>query len=29
VAKPIPYEFSDEESGALMDAGALIASFVK
>ena len=29
VAKPVPYEFSDEESGALMDAGALIASFVK
>jgi signal transduction protein with GAF and PtsI domain len=29
VAKPVPYEFTDEESGALMDAGALIASFVK
>lgn len=29
VAKPVPYEFSDEESGTLMDAGALIASFVK
>lgn len=29
VGKPIPYEFSDEESGAIMDAGAVIASFVK
>jgi L-methionine (R)-S-oxide reductase len=29
VAKPIPYEFSDEESKLLLDAGALIASFVK
>lgn len=29
VAKPVPYEFSDEESAVLMDAGALIASFVK
>lgn len=29
VAKPVPYEFSEEESGTLMDAGALIASFVK
>ncbi|MEO6094232.1 MAG: GAF domain-containing protein [Fibrobacteria bacterium] len=29
VAKPVPYEFSDEESLALMEAGALIASFVK
>lgn len=29
VAKPVPYEFSEEESGALMEAGALIASFVK
>ncbi len=29
VAKPIPYEFTDDESGTLMDAGALIASFVK
>jgi putative methionine-R-sulfoxide reductase with GAF domain len=29
VGKPIPYEFSDEESAAIMDAGAIIASFVK
>lgn len=29
VGKPIPYEFSDEESGAIMDAAAIIASFVK
>jgi len=29
VGKPIPYEFSDEESSAIMDAGAIIASFVK
>lgn len=29
VGKPIPYEFSEQESGALMDAGAIIASFVK
>ena len=29
VAKIIPYEFSDEESAALMDAAALVASFVK
>ena len=29
VGKPIPYEFSDQESDALMQAGALIASFVK
>jgi L-methionine (R)-S-oxide reductase len=29
VAKPVPYEFTDEESQALMDAGALIASYLK
>jgi signal transduction protein with GAF and PtsI domain len=29
VAKPIPYEFSDAESGILMEAAALIASLVK
>ncbi len=29
VAKPIPYEYSDEESTTLMEAGALIASFIK
>ena len=29
VGKPVPYEFSDDESAALMEAGALIASFVK
>ena len=29
VAKPIPYEFSDEETATLMEAGALIASFLK
>lgn len=29
VAKPIPYEFSDQESAALLAAGAVIASFVK
>lgn len=29
VGKPIPYEFSDEESVALMEAGALVASYVK
>ncbi len=29
VAKPIPYEFSEAESGLLMDAGALIASLLK
>ncbi len=29
VAKPIPYEFSDAESGILMQAGALLASLVK
>ena len=29
VAKPIPYEFSDQESAALLAAGAVIASYVK
>lgn len=29
VGKPIPYEFSEEESAAIMDAAAIIASFVK
>ncbi len=29
VGKPVPYEFSEEESAAIMDAGAIIASFVK
>jgi L-methionine (R)-S-oxide reductase len=29
VGKPVPYEFSDEESDSLMAAGALVASFVK
>lgn len=29
VGKPVPYEFSEEESSALMEAGELIASFVK
>lgn len=29
VGKPVPYEFSDEESESLMAAAALIASFVK
>lgn len=29
VAKPVPYEFSDAESALLLEAGALIAAFVK
>ena len=29
VAKPIPYEFSDNESSVLLDAGRLIGSFLK
>src|SRR5690606_1773447 len=29
VAKPVPYEFSEEECDALMEAGALVASFVR
>jgi putative methionine-R-sulfoxide reductase with GAF domain len=29
VGKPVPYEFSDEESDSLMAVGSLIASFVK
>ena len=29
VAKPVPYEFSDAESALLLEAGAIIASFVK
>lgn len=29
VGKPVPYEFSEEESAALLEAGALIASYVK
>jgi len=29
VAKPVPYEFSDEESDLLLDAGALIAAHLK
>jgi signal transduction protein with GAF and PtsI domain len=29
VGKPVPYEFSDEESNALMEAGELIATFIK
>ena len=28
-AKPIPYEFSDAESSLLLEAGAIIASFLK
>jgi L-methionine (R)-S-oxide reductase len=28
VAKPVPYEFTDAESGLLMDAGTLIAGYV-
>lgn len=29
VAKPVPYEFSDAESALLLEAGAIIASYVK
>jgi signal transduction protein with GAF and PtsI domain len=29
VAKPVPYEFSDAESALLLEAGAIIAAFVK
>jgi putative methionine-R-sulfoxide reductase with GAF domain len=29
VAKPVPYEFSEEESNLLMDAGALIAGLAR
>lgn len=29
VAKPVPYEYSDAESALLLEAGAIIASFVK